>query len=68
MESHIPRLWAFEEIWEYFSQLMEHDGNNHIFPTLGSGEMFSVNQYNYQNMGKVNSHSKEKIWENKNII
>ena len=28
---------------------------------------WSRNPYNYQNMGKVNSHSKGKIWENKNI-
>ena len=29
--------------------------------------MSSINPYNSQNMGKVNSHSKEKIWENTNI-
>ena len=28
---------------------------------------WSRNPYNSQNMGKVNSHSKEKIWENTNI-
>ena len=28
---------------------------------------WSRNPCNYQNMGKVNSHSKGKIWENKNI-
>ena len=29
---------------------------------------WSRNSYNSQNMGKVNSHSKEKIWENTNIL
>ena len=29
--------------------------------------MCGINTYNSQNMRKVNSHSKEKIWENTNI-
>ena len=29
--------------------------------------MWGINSYNSQNMGKVNSHSNEKIWENKDI-
>ena len=29
--------------------------------------MCGINTYNSQNMRKVNSHSKEKIWENMNI-
>ena len=28
---------------------------------------WSRNPYNFQNMGKVNSHSNEKLWENTNI-
>ena len=27
----------------------------------------SINSYNFQNMGKVNFHSKGKVWENTNI-
>ena len=29
--------------------------------------MRGINPYNFKNMGNVNSHSKEKIWENTNI-
>ena len=64
VESHIPRLWVFEEI---FPSSWKIDGNTHIFPIHGSGEIFPVHPYNFQNMGKVNFHSKEKIQENTNI-
>ena len=30
--------------------------------------MWGINPYNSQNMGKVNSHSKENLWENTNIF
>ena len=43
------------------------DGNTHIFPTHRFGDVFPVNSNNSQNMGKTNSHSKQKIWENTNI-
>ena len=41
--------------------------NTYIFPTHGFGEIFPVNSYNSQHMGKGNPHSKEKIWENANL-
>ena len=41
--------------------------NTYIFPTHGFGEIFPVNSYNSQHMGKANPHSKEKIWGNANL-
>ena len=44
---------------------------NHEFPMFVNGFLkcfgWSRNPYNSQNIGKVNSHSKEKIWENAHI-
>ena len=51
----------------FFPILSKINVNAYIFPTHGFGEIFSVNSYNSQNMGKANSHSKEKIWENTNL-
>ena len=55
VESHII-LWFLGERWEHFPILCNIGGNTHIFPTLGSAEIFPVNPYNSQNMVKENSH------------
>ena len=51
----------------FFPILSKINMNTYIFPTHGFGEIFPVNSYNSQHMGKANPHSKEKIWENANL-
>ena len=68
IESHIvPRLWIFEEIWEYLLPVYGKQMGIPIFSTQGSGYFFPVNPYNSQNMRKVDSSSMQKTWENTNI-
>ena len=52
------------------SMVREKYGKTQTFQIYGFLKYFgcSKNPYNSQNMGKVNSHSKEKIWENTNIL
>ena len=64
-ETHtIPKIWEkwIPIIWRKY-------GKKQTFQSYGFLKYFgwSRNPYNSQNMGKVNSHSKEKIWENTNI-
>ena len=68
VESHIvPRLWGFENIWDFFPISWKIDRNTHIFPAREFEELAPANLYNSQNMEKVNSQSKKKILEEINI-
>ena len=60
----IPKTWK-----EWIPIIREKYGKKQTFQSNGFFKYFgwSKNSYNFQNMGKVNSHSNEKIWENTNI-
>ena len=65
IETHrIPKTW---EHWILI--VRETYGKTQTFQSYRSLKyfMWGINSYNSQNMGKVNSHSNEKIWENKGI-
>ena len=59
-----------KSIWkEWIPIIREKYRKKQTFQSNGFLKYFgwSRNPYNFQNMGKVNSHSNEKIWENTNI-
>ena len=60
----VPKTWE-----KWIPIVREKYGKTQTFQIYGFLKYFgcSKNPYNSQNMGKVNSHSKEKIWENTNI-
>ena len=63
-------LHTITKIWEIWIPMIQGKyGKKQTFQSYGFLKYFgwSRNPYNSQNMGKVNSHSKEKIWENTNI-
>ena len=56
--------WGILKKFEIFFLLSSIiDGNTHIFPAHGFGEIFPVNPYDLLNLGKANPHSKEKKME-----
>ena len=59
-----------KSIWkEWIPIIREKYRKKQTFQSNGFLKYFgwSRNPYNFQNMGKVNSHSNEKLWENTNI-
>ena len=61
-------IQAVTNIWEkWILIILEKYGKKTNIPKFLKYFGWSRNPYNSQNMGKVNSHSKEKIWENTNI-
>ena len=60
----VPKTWE-----KWISIVRKKYGKTQSFQIFGFVKYFgwSRNPYNPQNMGKVNSHSKGKIWENTNI-
>ena len=75
---HVPHSSISREIetctipitWEHWILIVrETYGKTQTFQSYGFLTYFmcGINTYNSQNMRKVNSHSKEKIWENTNI-
>ena len=63
-------IHTISKIWEKWIPIIRGKyGKKQAFQSYGFLKYFgwSRNPYNSQNMGKVNSHSKGKIWENTNI-
>ena len=66
IETHTnPKTWEnwVLIVWETYEKTQKFQS----YRTL-SYFMRGINPYNSKNMGNVISHSKEKIWENTNII
>ena len=64
-------LHTITKIWEIWIPMIQGKyGKKQTFQSYGFLKYFgwSRNPYNSQNMGKVNPHSKRKIWENTNIL
>ena len=60
-------IHAISKTWEKWIPIIQEKYGKKTFESFGFLKCFgwSRNPYNSQNMGKVNSRSKGKIWENK---